>query len=156
MVVNNRSSVLMLQFAEVHWDYSASAVRNFFAQSHVSPENVLQNAERMTRGSSSRIKYRSHHFKSLSTPSMQHPQGTTFQMGYSQIYIQNTISNLCLQWFMNSLAVFFLTVYCKKSKCLDNSSICHQREVCNFTRRSESNDIFITHYEVKIAKRNET
>lgn len=26
-----------------------------------------------------------------------------------------------------------LTVYCKKSKCLDNSSICHQREICNFT-----------------------
>ncbi len=49
-----------------------------------------------------------------------------------------------------------LTVYCKKSKCLDNSSICHQREICHFTWRSESNDISITHYEVKIAKRNET
>ncbi|KTG34530.1 hypothetical protein cypCar_00003390 [Cyprinus carpio] len=74
VVVNNRSSVLMLQFAEVHWDYSASAVRNFFEQSHFSPENVLRSAERMPRGSSSRLKSRSHHFKSLSTPSMQRAQ----------------------------------------------------------------------------------
>ncbi|XP_016427660.1 CMT1A duplicated region transcript 1 protein [Sinocyclocheilus rhinocerous] len=79
VVVNNRSSVLMLQFAEVHWDYSASAVRNFFEQSHVSPENVLRSAERMTRGSSSRQKSRSHHFKSLSTPSMQRAQALDAQ-----------------------------------------------------------------------------
>uniref|UniRef100_A0A8C1XBF7 F-box and WD repeat domain containing 10 n=1 Tax=Cyprinus carpio TaxID=7962 RepID=A0A8C1XBF7_CYPCA len=101
VVVNNRSSVLMLQFAEVHWDYSASAVRNFFEQSHFSPENVLRSAERMPRGSSSRLKSRSHHFKSLSTPSMQRAQGTTFQIDYSQIYIQNIINDLCFQWFMN-------------------------------------------------------
>ncbi|XP_043109355.1 CMT1A duplicated region transcript 1 protein [Puntigrus tetrazona] len=56
VVVNNRSSILMLQFAEVHWDYSASPVRNFLEQSHVSAENVLRSAERMTQGSSSTLK----------------------------------------------------------------------------------------------------
>ncbi|XP_073685094.1 F-box and WD repeat domain containing protein 10B [Garra rufa] len=66
VVVNTRSSILMLQFAEVHWDYSSSALRNFFEQFHVSSEN-----ERMTQGSSSRLKSRSHYFKRLSTPSMQ-------------------------------------------------------------------------------------
>ncbi|XP_059387548.1 F-box and WD repeat domain containing protein 10B isoform X2 [Carassius carassius] len=76
VVVNNRSSVLMLQFAEVHWDYSASAVRNFLEPSHVSPENVFRSAERLTRGSSSRLKSRSHHFKSLSNPNMQRAQGS--------------------------------------------------------------------------------
>ncbi|RXN10171.1 CMT1A duplicated region transcript 1 [Labeo rohita] len=71
VVVNTRSSILMLQFAEVNWDYSASAVRNFFEQSHVSPENELRSAERMNRGGSSRLKRRSQCFKSLSTSSMQ-------------------------------------------------------------------------------------
>ncbi|KAK2876194.1 hypothetical protein Q8A67_020290 [Cirrhinus molitorella] len=71
VVVNTRSSILMLQFAEVNWDYSSSALRNFFEQSHVSPENEHRSADRMTRGSSSRLKSRSHYFKRLSTPSMQ-------------------------------------------------------------------------------------
>lgn len=89
VVVNTRSSILMLQFAEVNWDYSASAVRNFFEQSHVSPENELRSAERMNRGGSSRLKRRSQCFKSLSTSSMQLAQGTTFQTDYSQIYTEH-------------------------------------------------------------------
>ncbi|XP_067285795.1 F-box and WD repeat domain containing protein 10B isoform X2 [Pseudorasbora parva] len=69
VVVNTKGSILMLQFAEVHWDYSVSA---FFARSQIALENVPQRTERKTRGASPSPKSRFHHFKSLSTSSMQH------------------------------------------------------------------------------------
>lgn len=44
-------------------------------------------------------------------------------------------------------------VWFKWMKCLENSCICHQREVCRFTGRS-SYDILIKHYKDKIDKKN--
>ncbi|KAK9965847.1 hypothetical protein ABG768_004913 [Culter alburnus] len=73
VVVNTKGSILMLQFAEVHWDYSASP---FFERSQISIENVPQTAEQMTQGGSPSPKSRFHRFKSLSTPSMQHARDT--------------------------------------------------------------------------------
>ncbi|XP_077056463.1 F-box and WD repeat domain containing protein 10B isoform X3 [Siphateles boraxobius] len=69
VVVNTRGSILMLQFAEVHWDYSASA---FFERSQISLESVPRTAERTTQGGSPSPKSRFHRFKSFSTPSTQH------------------------------------------------------------------------------------
>lgn len=69
----------MLQFAEVDWDYSASA---FLERPKISLESVSRTAERTTQGGSPSPKSRFHRFKSLSTPSMQRARGTTFQMPY--------------------------------------------------------------------------
>ncbi|XP_051529787.1 F-box and WD repeat domain containing protein 10B [Myxocyprinus asiaticus] len=60
VMVNTRDSTLMLQFTEVHWDYSASAVRDFLDWSHlVSPECALRSSER-TRASPSSPKSLKH------------------------------------------------------------------------------------------------
>ncbi|KAG1955203.1 CMT1A duplicated region transcript 1 protein [Pimephales promelas] len=69
VVVNTRGGILMLQFADVHWDYSASP---FFKRCQISFENVPRTAEQTTQGGSPSPKSRFHRFKSLSTPSMQH------------------------------------------------------------------------------------
>ncbi|XP_073774886.1 F-box and WD repeat domain containing protein 10B isoform X3 [Danio rerio] len=74
VVVNTRGSVLMLQFAEVQWDYSARAVRDLTEQFHVSPKNVPRSTERATQGGSSGLKSHPHHSKNLSTTNMQHAQ----------------------------------------------------------------------------------
>lgn len=64
VVVNTRGTVLMLQFAEVQWDYSASAVKSFFSRSYTS-DGELRSLEKMSSSNQS---------KSTSTPIMQHSQ----------------------------------------------------------------------------------
>ncbi|TRZ03000.1 hypothetical protein DNTS_032849 [Danionella cerebrum] len=76
VVVNTRERIQMLQFAEVQWDYSASAHRNICEQFNVSSVNVAQNSDQVIHRRSSSPKRPFLHLKSLSAASLQHSQGS--------------------------------------------------------------------------------